>query len=100
MSIERLVPLLAVGLLAVSNLLCVNSNAQVSSGSLSGTVTDPQGAVVAGAQVVLLDDRSNELKRTVANEDGYYQLENITGGKYILDARQLSRQKLHTMECV
>ena len=52
-------------LLAFSNLLCVSFNAQVSGGSLSGTVTDTSQAAIPNVQVTLANVATG-VARTVA----------------------------------
>jgi type 1 fimbria pilin len=55
---------------------------QSSTASLRGTVTDPQGAVVAGAEVVL-NDPAIALSRTQKTDDrGVYQLLQVPPGTY------------------
>jgi hypothetical protein len=41
------------GLLAIANFSIGRANAQVSGATLSGTVSDPSGAVIAGAQITI-----------------------------------------------
>ena len=43
-------------------------------GSLSGTVTDAQGAVVAGAKVTLVDRGTNRTVVATSDASGLYQL--------------------------
>ena len=57
--------------------------AQGTRGSIRGTVTDPQGAVVVGATVKLLDVVRNQEIRTVqTNEAGVYQLIELEPATY------------------
>jgi hypothetical protein len=44
--------------------------AQISTGSLSGTVTDPGGLVVAGAKVIATHVPTNRNSETVTSEAG------------------------------
>jgi hypothetical protein len=54
------------------------------SGSLGGTVTDPQGARIPGAELVLKnEDAGVELRRTTA-DDGTYAFPNLAPGTYTL----------------
>ncbi len=41
-------------------------------GSLGGTVTDPQGALVPGATVTLTNTETNEKQVSTTNDDGIY----------------------------
>ncbi|MDX2180780.1 MAG: carboxypeptidase regulatory-like domain-containing protein [Bryobacteraceae bacterium] len=56
--------------------------AQVSSATLSGSVTDPSGAAVPGARIEARNVRTNVDYRTVANSEGLYVLPNLPGGQY------------------
>lgn len=72
-------------LAAICVLLLATSSAfaQGSRGSISGEVTDPQGAVVPGATVKLIKPESNQELRTVTtNDQGVYQFLEIDAGTY------------------
>jgi hypothetical protein len=61
----------------------VNMHAQMAgSGSVSGTVTDPSGAAVAGATVTLTDTSTNAVRTTTTNESGRYFAANVLPGTY------------------
>ena len=69
-------------MLAVSP--AVQLSAQVTGATLSGTVTDNSGAVLAGAQVVI-ENLSTEIRRkSVTNDDGVYSAPNLPPGSYEL----------------
>src|SRR5258708_1148854 len=53
-----------------------------STGTLTAQVTDPQGAVVPGADVSLLDTATNTPRKTSTNEVGRYTFVNIPPGVY------------------
>jgi hypothetical protein len=53
-----------------------------STGTVVGTVTDPQGAVVPGADVSLTDKSTNTTSKTVANGSGHFIFVNVTPGTY------------------
>jgi len=53
-----------------------------SAGSVSGQVTDPQKAVVPGAQVILLDAATNASRTAITNETGRYIFVNVSPGMY------------------
>jgi len=54
----------------------------VDTGTVAGTVSDPTGAVVAGAAVKLTDTSTGTSRTTVTNDAGRYILPNVTPGKY------------------
>lgn len=51
-------------------------------GIVQGSVTDPQGAVVAGAEVMLLDKATNRSRVEITNESGLYTFANVPPGNY------------------
>ena len=53
-----------------------------STGTVTGQVTDPQGAVVPGADITLLDVGTNTPRKTSTNELGRYTFVNIPPGVY------------------
>lgn len=58
------------------------ANGQAASGTIIGTVTDPSGAAVLGAQVMVTDVEKGVSFDTTTNESGYYSLTNLTPGNY------------------
>jgi hypothetical protein len=50
--------------------------------SLTGTVLDPNGAVVAGARVFVFNSKTGEAKNATTDEGGLYHLESLTPGTY------------------
>ena len=58
--------------------------AQVYSGSLTGVVADPSGAVVPGARAVLTDEQKGFSYSATADSDGRFVLRNLPPGKYSL----------------
>src|SRR5260221_5154359 len=59
--------------------------AQTGTGTLRGTVTDPSGAVVPGA-TVLLTLASGASLDTQANQDGVYEFRGLAAGAYTVKA--------------
>jgi protocatechuate 3,4-dioxygenase beta subunit len=55
----------------------VSAAAQVDTASVTGQVTDPQGAVVAGARVVVINQTTNIQAETATSEEGYYTFTNL-----------------------
>ncbi len=56
--------------------------AQNETGSLRGTVTDPQGAVVSGATVLAKSVDTGAERRTTTTDEGTYTLSNMKPGLY------------------
>jgi len=57
-----------------------------STASISGTITDVQGAVIPNVQIVLLDAKNKKVQTTQSNNDGFYEFKNIKAGVYSLEA--------------
>jgi Carboxypeptidase regulatory-like domain len=62
-------------------------------GHLSGAITDPSGAVVGGASVVLRDENNNVLAQTTADSSGKYSFSSLTQGKYLLETEAYGFKK-------
>jgi len=58
------------------------SQATVSTGDIQGTVTDPQGAAVAGAKVTISSAEKGKAIETVTNSSGVYTSGALTPGIY------------------
>ncbi len=56
--------------------------AQSDTSSLSGTVTDPSGAVVPGANVSARNDANGQTRNVTTNSVGAYTLTNVPSGSY------------------
>jgi len=74
----------------VSCLLCIGAGltparAQ-SAGSLSGRITDSQGAAVAGATVTLYARATNVRATTVTDASGGYRFDRLPEGDYVVEA--------------
>jgi hypothetical protein len=70
--------------------LCAGSIAlaQAGRGSISGLVTDPGGALVSGAQVVLRNPATGSTQRTVTTSAGLYTFISLNPGVYQVTASQ------------
>jgi hypothetical protein len=71
----------AAALLLLVCFLAVASSAQQSA-TLSGIITDPNGAVVAGAQVTATQKTTGARRETTSNGEGLYVLTNLLPGEY------------------
>ncbi|MGA3201577.1 MAG: carboxypeptidase-like regulatory domain-containing protein [Bryobacteraceae bacterium] len=58
--------------------------AQSSTGTLTGQISDAQGAVIPGAAIKVVDPRTNELRETVTNEVGRFTLTSVPAGDYVI----------------
>src|SRR4051794_11318526 len=64
--------------LVLPSLVC----AQDTRGSISGTISDPQGAVVSGASVLISNLDAGTNTRLVSNRTGYYEAALLLPGSY------------------
>src|ERR1051325_12137395 len=53
-------------------------------GSISGTVTDPSGAPVPGARVVLKDQGTGISREAATNQDGNFSFPDLAHGQYMI----------------
>src|SRR5258708_37256277 len=70
---------LGLGLVVV---LSIAVSAQLPTSTLNGTVTDPQGASVAGAQVLITRNATGLSKGTATGGDGGFAVADLTPGDY------------------
>lgn len=66
---------------------------QAQSGTLRGTVTDPNGGVVAGATVTAKNSASGASSPTTTTGDGIYSIPNLPPGKYSVTVEQTGFSK-------
>ena len=60
----------------------INVQAQSDRGSIRGTVTDPNGAVVPGAKVTITNVETNEVRETTTGDEGNYNVPEIKAAVY------------------
>src|SRR6266851_8420847 len=71
--------------LSILALVSASANGQtLTTGQISGTVTDPSGAVVPKAQVTVLNANSGIKRITESNGDGYYVVPLLDPGNYVV----------------
>src|SRR5208337_4042172 len=78
-------PLLFVVLIQLST---QNAAAQANRASITGTVTDSTGAVVAGAEVTATNTGTNVPTKAVSNGDGIYVIPNLFPGQYSVEFKR------------
>src|SRR5712691_1864792 len=69
-------------ILAVAILSAGQARAQVAGATLSGTVTDPSGAAIADARVVILNKATSVTRDATAGAGGFYSVPNLLPGVY------------------
>jgi hypothetical protein len=81
-------------ILCVLCLAALAVQAQTTSGSMSGTVTDPNAAVVPGAKVVALHEPTQSEFNTVTTDAGLYVFPTLPVGPYTISVTQPGFKKL------
>src|SRR6266481_6427175 len=67
---------------------CVSVRGQSTYGSITGAVSDPSGAAVVGAQVILTNVGTGEKRTQPTVADGLYSFVNVIPGVYRIDIEQ------------
>jgi outer membrane receptor protein involved in Fe transport len=73
-------------LLAIAVFSAGHAYAQVSGATLSGTITDPSGAAIAGAKVSIANKATGETREVTTNAAGLYSAPNLQPGVYDVTA--------------
>src|SRR6266849_2415605 len=83
-SITAAFPVLVI--LAITIFSAGNAYAQVSGATLSGTVTDPSGAAIAGAKISVANKATGVSRDVTADAAGFYSAPNLLPGPYEVTA--------------
>ena len=67
--------------------------AQATTGSLTGLVTDPQGAIVSGATVTLINSETRVETRSTSNDQGEFVFPSVPPGRYSLGVEATNFKK-------
>ncbi len=76
---------LSVGLLVL--LAVSNAYAQGVGGTITGTISDPSGAAVAGAEVSITNTDTGITTTVVTTSEGFYSVPNLVPGPYTVSAK-------------
>jgi hypothetical protein len=68
--------------LTACSLLCAQTGG---TGAISGTVTDPSGAMVAGAQIKVTNAATGDMRTAQSNDQGLYVVSLLPPGQYSLE---------------
>jgi hypothetical protein len=74
---------LATTILAIA---CASLSAQTY-GEMTGTVSDPSGAAIVGAEVTITNLATNQVRRVVTSSSGVYSIPFLVPGRYRVEAR-------------
>src|SRR5271165_368843 len=72
----------AVGVCMLLNLNLTPASGQAATGTVTGQITDQQGAVIAGAQIHLVDTSTNTSFTAITNSAGRYTIANVPPAVY------------------
>ncbi len=70
--------------------------AQAVTGTISGIVKDPNGAVVPGARIVVRNAGTNKEFPSVSDGSGYYRFPNLVSGSYVVEVEAKGFRKATT----
>jgi Carboxypeptidase regulatory-like domain len=70
--------------LAIAVFVCI-SFAQTTTGGITGSVTDPAGAIIPGASLKLTNLDTNDVRRQTSNDTGVYTFSALPPGRYRLE---------------
>ncbi|MDQ3130266.1 MAG: ankyrin repeat domain-containing protein [Acidobacteriota bacterium] len=68
--------------------------------SVSGTVTDPNGAVIPNVTINLINSATNETRSTSSNDEGFYEFTSVAAGNYSIKAEGSGGFRTITLENV
>src|SRR5215211_3911492 len=85
--IRQRLPLLALTLLLICG-LPYKAYAQAVYGSISGTISDPQGASISGASVTATNLAQNVTTTAKTNDSGFYEVTHLIPGTYQVKIEQ------------
>jgi hypothetical protein len=80
-------------------LACECAFAQRDLGTVSGTVTDAQGAAIPSAKVTLVNDATNVVNNTQTNDAGAYNVPALTPGTYTITMGLAASRKHSRKTC-
>lgn len=68
--------------------------------TLAGTLTDPNGAVIPGASMTLVNEKTAQEQTTHTDSEGQYRFQNLEAGIYTLksEAMGFSKNETHNLE--
>src|SRR5580698_1741229 len=94
--ITGLLALLVIALMMAPSLMAQS----LVSGDLTGTVTDPSGAVVSGASVSLKSDATGQTRNATTNGSGAYRFSLLSPGSYTITASASGFSKAQTVATI
>lgn len=88
-SLPRYFPALAIlAIFAITATPFASAQTQAINGSIRGRVTDPAGAAIPGATVVVDNVATNFSREVVSNDEGYFVIPNLPIGTYTVTVKK------------
>jgi protocatechuate 3,4-dioxygenase beta subunit len=76
-----------IGAICCALVLGISASAQVqTTTSITGTVSDPGGAIVPGVKITVRSDETGAVRETLTNDAGYYAVQALRPGIYTITA--------------
>lgn len=85
--------MLVTAVLALTCWLALPVMGQTTTGTLTGLVTDPQGAIVSGATVTLINSETRVELKTTSNDQGEFVFPQVPPGRYSLSVEATNFKK-------
>jgi len=85
--------IMVTALLALTCWLALPVMGQATTGTLTGLVTDPQGAIVSGATITLTNSATRVESKTTSNDQGEFVFPQVMPGKYSLSVEATNFKK-------
>jgi len=85
--VSRTRKVLSAGILALTLIICAtqtNLQAQVTGGTISGTVVDTTGRLIPNCSIVITNTATGITHNVTTNSDGFYTVPNLQAGSYDL----------------
>ena len=83
----RILLLRTFGVAAAYIVLAASGFAQIVSGSITGSVSDPSGAGVAGAEIIVLNSATGVQAASTTGPSGLFNVANLIAGTYRVDVK-------------
>ena len=85
--------IMVTAVLALTCWLALPVMGQATTGTLTGLVTDPQGAIVSGATITLTNSETRVEAKTTSNDQGEFVFPQVMPGKYSLSVEATNFKK-------
>jgi hypothetical protein len=89
---------IALAVLSFALVSIQTTHAQSTYGSVVGTITDANNAVIPGAEIKLTEIQTNITRVTRTRDDGTYEFVNLTLGRYRIDVEKTGFAKFTTRD--